>query len=527
MIETEQIALQDVEARFRSTFENAAVGIAHVAVDGRWLRVNDKFCQIVEYTRDELLATDFQRVTHPDDLADDMQRYRQLVAGEIKSYSIQKRYVKKSGIPIWINLTVSMQLDEASQPLYAIAFVQDISQRKQFEAELTESIASRDRFLAMLSHELRNPLAAVLSAIRVINKRTPEGALSREAQVILRQSEHISRLLDDLLDVARITKDRLVLDLQVWDLVQLAKAVYEANEPMMTEVGHHFEFDWEVEPIWIRADSTRILQVIENLLTNAMKYTPAGGEIEMTVECDRNEAILAVIDNGRGIEKQKLKSIFEMFVQLEPNMKQSHGLGVGLTLVQALAEMHGGHITAESDGIGKGSRFELHLPLIPAVEASEARQQSMQEQSMQEQGKQQGKQQGRNAGAVSSEKPCRIVLVEDQQDAREMLAQLLEMDGYQVITAEDGVQGLATILSEKPDVALVDIALPGLDGYQIAQQVRATLDSSEVCMVALTGFGGAHDREAVLAAGFNEHLVKPVDPVALNRVIKSRAENRD
>lgn len=502
MLESERQKLRASELRFRSTFENAAVGIAHVAVDGRWLRVNDRLCKIVEYSKEELLATDFQHITHPKDLDADLEKYRTLVTGQISSYTIQKRYIKKSGKPIWINLTVSMQRDDEGKPLYAIAFVQDISKRKQFEAQLKSSIVGRDRFLATLSHELRNPLAAVLSAIRVIERRAEDGKLNRQEEVILRQSEQISRLLDDLLDVARITKNKLTLDRQRLDLNDLARSATQAIDAQRKEAGLDLSLAVPTKAVWVDVDRTRLLQVLENLLSNAVKYTPAKGKIRVIVQRDTHDAVLTVVDSGRGIEPDLMPLVFDMFVQADPNHKQVlGGLGVGLTLVKSLIEMHGGKVDVESDGLGHGSRFTVRLPLA-------------------EQASQLTPRPGTETAPIA---PCRVLVIEDQPDAREMMVDLLELDGHEVTSAADGNQGLEAILAQRPDVALVDIHLPGLDGYQVARQVRSTIDSDSVYLVALTGFGGEKAHQEIMDAGFDEHLVKPVKPGDLSRVLAGRS----
>lgn len=497
LLESARQELRTSEARFRSTFDNAAVGIAHVGLDGSWLKVNQRLCEIVQYSEEELLETDFQHITYPNDLQADVKKFEQLIAGTKTSYAVQKRYIRKDGSTVWVNLTVSLQHDEDQKALYAIAVIQDISQRKKYERELTNGVKQRDRFLALLSHELRNPLAAVLNAARLIERLECNETLQRPHDIIKRQSEQMSHLLDDLLDVARITQNKIMLNKSVIDLRSIITEAVDAVQPLMEQFEHGLVVSVGNHALPVDADRTRILQVVENLLTNAAKYTPPGGIIELTAEQIDEHAILSVVDNGRGMHPEQLRQVFDMFVQSEEGLGQRQGgMGLGLTLVKSLVELHGGTVSATSAGAGRGSCFEVMLPITPK--------ELLQAQDSEE----------------FTPPACqRIVLVEDEADAREMLTDLLELDGHTVWPAEDGEKGVQAILEHRPDIALVDIALPGISGHEVAKEVRKTVSSEEVCLVALTGFGRPSDRKAVLKAGFDEHLVKPVRTEELERVL--------
>jgi two-component system, chemotaxis family, CheB/CheR fusion protein len=501
LLEEARQELRSSESRFRGTFENAAVGIAHVGLDGSWLRVNQRLCEICGYSPAEMLERNFQQMTHPDDLDIDRTLMAELLAGLTNSYSLQKRYIRKDGEAVWINLTVSLQRDDHGTPLNFISVVQDITPRKQFETQLTSAIEQRDRFIATLSHELRNPLAAVLHATRLMQRTSPGKKISRPQQVILRQSEHIARMLDDLLDVARVTQNKIQLRFETLNLHELVSEALDAVQPLIEESEHELVVSLAAEPLLADVDRTRILQVLENLLTNAAKYTPPGGSIRLSTRKRGLQGVISVSDNGIGMSEELLPQVFDMFVQANEDRSQSRGgMGLGLTLVKSLVELHGGQVTAASGGLGKGSRFEVSLPLA-SNSSTESRQ--------------------RFAPTVAVSRKRRILIVEDEADAREMLAALLRLDGHRVETAEDGEKGLAALLQYRPEVALIDINLPGLNGLELARQVRALAELPQVYLVALTGYGRESDRREAEEAGFDEHLVKPVRPDALNRAIQN------
>lgn len=489
--------LQESERLFRSMFENSAVGIARVGLDGAWLNVNQRLCDIFGYTHEELRHVKLKDITHPDDLPTAIGDLKHLIQGDGDRRSMQTRYLRKDRTVVWANLTVALQRDDDGTPLYGIAVVQDITPRKQFESQLEQAIKQRDQFLATLSHGLRNPLAALLHAARLIDRRSRGKRNDRPLDVILRQSQQMSNLLDDLLDVSRVTQNKFVLDRQPVDLVQLAREAFEAIQTQMESQEHQASVDLPDETIWVDADSTRILQAIENLLSNAAKYTNKGGNISLEATRQQRHAIVRVSDNGIGLSPAMMERVFEMFVQSETNGKpvKEGGMGLGLTLTKSIIELHDGEISVSSEGPGKGSTFEIRLPVTKKRPEQPA------------------------DSADTREKLRSVVLIEDEDDAREMLAETLRLDGYKVVAAEDGDQGLAAILRERPDVALVDVALPGLSGYEVASQVRKTISKEETRLVAMTGYGRESDRKRSKEAGFDEHLVKPARPEDLQRVL--------
>ncbi|MFL5408294.1 MAG: ATP-binding protein, partial [Myxococcales bacterium] len=359
------------------------------------------------------------------------------------------------------------------------------ARRRQYQAE--EAIRLRDQFLAMLGHELRNPLGAIVVAVEILNRI---GGAQGEKQrgVIERQSRHLARLVDDLLDVARVTSGKVVLQRTALDVDELLRRCLQAAEPSARAKSIHVSLQGSREPLTVEADPLRLEQVFNNLLVNAIKYSPARSNVHVASHEEAGEVVVRVSDEGVGISPELIDSIFDMFVQAESSLDRSQGgMGIGLTLVKSLVELHGGSVAVRSEGRGHGSEFVVRLPLARKPVAAPA---------------------APGRPAVARE-PLRIVLVEDNDDIRESLADYLVSLGYQLWTAADGPSGLAAILERRPEVALVDIGLPVLDGYAVARHVREKLGDS-VRLVAVTGYGQAEDRERALSAGFDEHMRKPV-----------------
>jgi two-component system CheB/CheR fusion protein len=369
------------------------------------------------------------------------------------------------------------------------------------EEDAREAVRRRDHFLAMLSHELRNPLGAVLNSAHLIQRSDSDEAARKEAQaVIVRQARQMARLLDDLLDVSRITQNKIDIRRELVDLRDTTNEAILAARPMIETRQQTLNVEIANEPLTLMGDAARLQQIQVNLLHNAAKYTPPGGEIHLRLKREQDVAVLRVRDTGSGIPREMLESVFELFVQSNRTLDRSDGgMGVGLTLVRALVSLHGGTVTAFSEGAGRGSEFVVRLPL--SVDKVPVRPVAPPPASM--------------AGT-------RVLIVEDNADSREMLAQLLSMDGCSVAVAVDGREGLDAMHRQKFDVALIDIGLPGIDGYGVARAVRSDRSNDGIYLVALTGYGRPEDRRAVLDAGFDEHLVKPVQPDELAKVLLRR-----
>src|SRR5688500_1917677 len=373
-------------------------------------------------------------------------------------------------------------------------------ERQRWEAEsLREENRRKDEFLAVLAHELRNPLSPMVTGLELIKVYGIEhDGLERVRASMERQVHHLIRLVDDLLDVSRISRGKINLRREPVDLARVIEQAVESTRPVLDERRHELEVEACPDPMHLMGDAVRLTQVVANLLHNAARYTEPGGRVRLSCGRDGEDAVVRIADNGRGIDPEMLGRVFEMFVQAENG---GGGLGLGLTLVQRLVELHGGRVRAFSEGPGKGSEFIVRLPLAEVVADG--------------QHEATGEEPGDEGGAL------RVVLVEDQDDVRAALEALLHGWGHHVESAADGIAGVALILDRRPDLALVDIAMPGLDGYSVARRVRAQLGSNAPRLVALTGFGREEDRDRARRAGFDAHITKPAGPKDLRRVLRS------
>lgn len=368
---------------------------------------------------------------------------------------------------------------------------------RRFEAR-EEQFRAKDQFLALLGHELRNPIAAISNATHLLEmgERNPEVA-HRARDIIKRQVAHLARLADDLLDAARAILGKIELKGEPVDLATAARNALASLAASGRGTRH--EITHELAPAWIRGDAVRMEQVITNLLINAVKYTAAGGHIAVATGVDGDAAFVRVSDDGAGMSAELAARAFDLFVQGPRDIDRSQGgLGIGLTLVRKLADLHGGTATVASAGEGRGSTFEVRIPAVEAPQATAL------------------------AAPRRAVRALTVLVVEDNDDARETLQALLEMQGHRVETARDGVTGLEKALAIAPDVAIVDLGLPGMDGFEVARRMRAASLLSNTYIVALTGYGTAEDRARALAAGFDEHLAKPVAPERLQELLEQQ-----
>jgi signal transduction histidine kinase len=373
----------------------------------------------------------------------------------------------------------------------------EIEERKSMERQNH----AKDEFLAMLGHELRNPLSAISSAASLIGLPgvSMEG-VQRAKKIIQRQSQHLGRIVDDLLDLSRAMSGKILLNRLPLDLSALVGQTMETYRA--TGRSTDYELVQDLDSGWIDGDSTRLEQITSNLLDNALKYTPPGGRIEVRTWTENDDVVLSVRDNGVGIPAELLPHVFDVFVQGSSTLDRSQGgLGIGLSLVRRLAELHGGSVEAESSGPNRGSTFTLRLPRVEHLAAPQPAPASQ---------RQHGK--------------PRLLLIEDNEDGREMMTMMLSGYGYDVSAAADGLLGLSAALDFQPDLALVDIGLPGIDGYEVARRLRADPATRDIKLIALTGYGLAEDLRRVMEAGFDRHLVKPVDIDQLMEVIDNCAQ---
>jgi signal transduction histidine kinase len=374
--------------------------------------------------------------------------------------------------------------------------VREVEERRAVE----RTSHAKDEFLAMLGHELRNPLSAISSAASLLGMAgAGSETVGRARLIIQRQSQHLSRIVDDLLDLSRAMSGKILLARRPTDVAGLVTSCLDTFRATGRTAGYRLNVD--LAPAWVDGDPTRLEQIATNLIDNALKYTPAGGSIDISIGTDDSEVVLTVRDSGVGIAPDLLPHVFDVFVQGTISLDRSQGgLGIGLSLVRRLVELHGGSVSAHSAGASSGSSFVIRLPRTePAAPAL-----------------------ARNAQPGAAEKP-NLLIIEDNEDGREMMATMLSTYGYRVEQAADGIEGVQMAASKLPDVALVDIGLPGIDGYEVARRLRKDPDTRHIRLIALTGYGLAEDQRRVLEAGFDLHLVKPVEIRQLLDALGERA----
>jgi signal transduction histidine kinase/DNA-binding response OmpR family regulator len=376
--------------------------------------------------------------------------------------------------------------------------------------DLRERDRRKDEFLAMLAHELRNPLAPIRNAVQILELTgTKDAHVISARDLIGRQVGHLVRLVDDLLDVSRITRGKINLVKEPVEVTKVVDMAVESCRPIIEERNHNLVIALPPQTVLVEADLTRLAQVIMNLLNNAAKYTDQGGRIQLGVEVEHGQVVFRVRDNGTGISQEMLPTIFDVFTQVDRTLDRSQGgLGLGLTLVRRLTEMHGGRVEAHSAGPGQGSEFIVRLPMADASEELS----SEEHRSVELDGE-----------PVAARGPRRrILIVDDNRDSAESLAMLLRVRGHEVRTAYDGRKSLGVAEEYRPDVVILDIGLPGLDGYTVARALRAQAAFRDALLVALTGYGAEEDRRACYRSGFDAHLVKPVDLVPLLGLLESQ-----
>ena len=477
-------ALRASEDRFHAIVDRSADGVLVVAEDGRIRFANPAAETILDRRAKELLGQVFGIP---------------IVPGVVTELDVLQR----GGATRIVEMRVAENLWQDRRAY--LATLRDVTDRKRREEECREEIRRRDEFLAMLSHELRNPLAAISSAAQILLRaELSDPLVCRARDVVERESRQMARLIDDLLDVCRISCGKTTVRKDRVDLAQLAAEAAELVSPIMETRGLHFTVEVPPEPLWVDGDAVRLQQVVANLLTNAAKYTQPGGRVRMRLQPVEASAELLVEDTGIGIAAHELPQVFNPFFQGHVTLARSEaGLGVGLSLVRGLVQLHGGEVTAASAGLGHGSTFCVRLPQLPEPVSGPM---------------------SPPPAAIAAPSDLRVLIIEDNPNGREMLKALLELEGYEVETAPDGLRGLEMLEFQRPDVALVDIGLPGLDGYEIARRIRRNHGHDGTFLIALTGYGQAEDVRLALEAGFDVHLVKPLDPQQLARILSDRSK---
>ena len=497
-------ALRLGEERFRLLIESVRdYAIFMLDTQGRVASWNAGAERIKGYRAEEIIGEHF-RVFHNEEA-----RRRGWPEEALRRARDEGRYeeegirLRRDGTTFWANVVITPVWDAAGELRGYAKVTRDLTDRKRVETlETTER--QTQEFLAVLAHELRNPLAPISNALNLLlRKSTADPAEIWVRDVLQRQTAQLSRLVDDLLDISRITRAALVLDRKAADLRTVVRHAADASLQWFDGRRQTLAVSLPEERLMAEVDEVRMGQVVQNLLHNASKYTPEGGAIELTARRQGDDAVIVVRDNGIGMTPEVLATAFELFKQARQGLDRAQGgLGVGLTLVQRIVKMHGGDVEATSEGPGRGSEFVVRLALRkePAIVRPNAQ-----------------------APAMGKGPKRRILVVDDNRDAAHALCLLLENDGHEVRVASDGPSGLAMAREYRPDVALLDIGLPQMNGFELAQQMRRDPALGGTLLVAVTGYGQMHDRARASASGFNHHLVKPVEFSALQELLRQTA----
>ena len=502
-LKTAQRELTEREARIRLLLDSTAEAIFGIGPDGACTFTNPACVRMLGYKAvDELIGRNIHPLIHPGHPEEECRMYSVLHTGK-GAYSDEEMLSRTDGTK-FVAESWSYPIRRGGRTVGVVVTFVDITNRKRAEEEIRTAARRREEFLAMLSHELRNPLSAVVSAARVMrSENVKPGAIDRAREIVERQSRHMARLLDDLLDVSRITRGGIELRKEDLDLRDVIRTAIESMTAVLDDRRFQLTVDMPDEVLPMRGDAARIQQVVVNLLSNAARYSPSGKSIRITATVDGEIVTLKVKDEGRGISRSMLSEIFELFVQDGQGLERSSGgLGIGLTLVRQIVELHGGTVEALSDGPGTGSEFVVTLPRQPNALLRWV------------------------PGQHESSVARRVLIVEDQDDAREMLRVLLQSMGHVVIEQADGGSAVVVITREHPDVAIIDIGLPIKNGYEVAREIRQNPLLDDIVLVALTGYGMDTDIEAARAAGFDEHLTKPADAQLISEILTRRARRQ-
>jgi PAS domain S-box-containing protein len=497
--------LQESEGRFRLLAENIDQVFWFAELEPeRIVYVNPAFEQQWGVPADRLYENPrlWAERIHPEDRSNVQQAFGNWVAGQVDTYDIEYRILRHDGEVRWINDRGIVIGFKDGRPYKLSGIATDITERKRVEEERRGTDRRKDEFIATLAHELRNPLAPIRNVVSLLQRQgSLDPNVRRARDVVSRQIDHLTRLIDDLLDVSRITSDKLELRKERVNLAEVINLAVESSHPLIDEHRHKLSILLPGEPIYLHADKLRLAQVIMNLLTNAAKYTPEGGRITLSAEHDGEEVAVRVTDSGVGIAADQLSQIFDMFYQANRSYEQLHGgLGIGLTLARRLVEMHGGQVQAHSAGINQGSEFVVRLPIF--VEQLQP-------------------QKGIANAETTTATVHRILVVDDYGESAETLAELLRLEGNEVKIAHDGLKAVEVAENFRPAVVLLDIGMPKLNGYEAARKIREQPWGKNMVLIAVTGWGQEKDRNRSREAGFNAHLLKPVNYSELSQLISS------
>ena len=495
---TERRRLELRAVQLAAIVETSDDAVISKRIDGQITSWNRAAERLLGYTESEIVGKSIMTIIPSELYTEERQILERLRRGERIEHFDTVR-LAKDGRRLEVSVSISPLMDSEGDVVGASKIMRDIRRRKDLERRLLEEHRLKDEFLAMLAHELRNPLAPIRTASEILT-RVPAGDPRGQTAVatIKRQVTHLTRLVDDLLDVSRITQGLVELQRDPIDLAGVIAQAIETVEPQLREKQHRLSVITATgyEPLHVNGDFARLVQCVGNILSNAAKFTDPGGEISVRTHAENATVVIEVTDSGAGIAPELLPRIFDLFVQSDRTLDRAQGgLGIGLAVVKRLVQMHGGEVAAESPGLGLGSTFKIRLPRVakPQARSPEA--------------------------AAMKMPPQRVLVVDDNADAASSLAALLNLQGHETQAVYSGHEALERIESFKPHVALIDIGLPKMNGYELARQLRARLDRAALRLIALTGYGQAEDRARAQAAGFDDHLVKPVDLADLERTL--------
>ncbi|WP_435008181.1 response regulator [Tundrisphaera lichenicola] len=499
-----EAALRESERMHRLTLDSVRdYAILTMDIRGRITGANAGARAVLGYFEEELIGRPIGQIYIAEDVRNGVPDRELERAGARGGDDQERWHLRKDGSRFWGSGHITPLLDESGQLRGFTKVVRDMTERKRADEALREADRRKDEFLAMLAHEIRNPLSAIQNASQLA--RVP--GISAEKiewarEVISNQVRHLAHLVDDLLDVSRINRGKIRLRVDQVDLVEVARRAVETARPTIEDRGHELSTTLGPEPLIIEGDPTRLEQVLINLLSNAAKYTEPGGRIALTAAREGEMIRIDVQDNGIGIGSEMLPHVFELFAQFDRSLDRTQGgLGVGLTIAQRLVELHGGTIQADSPGLGMGSTFSVRLPAAVAVDRPEP---------------------ARTAESRSVRPGSRVLVVDDNLASASALADLLQMSGYDVDLVHEGREAIAAARLRRPEVVLLDIGLPGMDGYQVAEQLRSEEPTKRATIIAITGYGEEQAIRRSREAGFDHHLVKPVDYQSLlDLMIKS------
>lgn len=498
-----QAALELARDRYSELFDQAPIGYCRLDSKGRILQINLTGARLLGVDRHQLV----QRALHDFIVNKDQDRFFQHLRQGMEQTGYdhcELEMRREDGSVFDARIESVMQQEDQGGRCRFLTVIRDITERKQAQKSLQEADRRKDEFLATLAHELRNPLAPIVNALHIIKlSDMPETSRLAASDIIERQVGHMVRLIDDLLDVSRIAGGKLQLHKEHVELTEILQQALEASKPRLDAARHRISASFTAQPVHLYADPVRLTQVFVNLLNNACAYTEEGGEIRLHAALDGRQAVISVADTGIGIAARHLPQLFGKFTQLDDApAQQKSGLGIGLWLTRELVENHDGSITALSDGPGKGSEFVVRLPVM-----------THREPSMPSLSQQPG---------AAPEMRRRILVVDDNLDAVTSLAMFLRLAGNDVETAHDGVAAVDLVERFRPDVILLDIGMPVLDGYGACRRIRELPRGEDILIVALTGWGQEEDMRKTKEAGFDAHLVKPVNPSVLAGLLSER-----